>query len=181
MILVWIVIGLFAFLLLLVVWIVFEALVIEVDSEKDLYQIRQGHIYRFSLFSNGESPFLVKGQVLFVPFRFRLDKLSTFKKKDKKQKAKKRRYSRKAGTKIFKAFWRSKKLKHLHVVVDTDSVVWNAVLIPPTQMFNDMLPNNYSFHVNFWGVNSLSTRLELRPANFLKHLLIQKHNKTVES
>lgn len=181
MVVVWALLSLLGLLLVLAGWILFSALVIEIDSERNVYEIRQGGLYRLALFSDSEVPLLVKGRVLFVRFSFRIDKLGAKRRNKKKPRKKQQASSKNRRARAVKALWRALQLKYLHLVIDTGSAIWNAMLAPPARILNDWLPGQYSVRINFWGSSSIVGRLELRPANFIKHMFIQKPHKNPKS
>ena len=142
-----------------------------IDSDKNTYVVQHGVLIRLAFFSDAEAPLLVKGRVLFIPFSFRLDKLG----RSKEKKKRKRKSPFKGNmARVFRALYRALHLRYLHVVLDTGSPIWNAILIPPAQMVNGMYEDRYSLHVSFSGRNYLAGRLDLRPSDFLIQLLFNR-------
>jgi hypothetical protein len=152
----------------------FVKLVIEVQTVENVYQIKQGFLYKLRFLSDSEMPFLVRGHILLIPFRFELDKIGGSRKKKKPKKRRKRTLAT-FKTGALKTVLNAFRLKYFHLILDTDNPIINANLIVPAQMISNIFGENYSVGINFSGNNSLAARLELKPFRLLRILKLSRN------
>ena len=157
----WIFLCLLSLVIILLLWVLFVPVYILIESERNLYQIRQAGTVSIS-FHPDKKP-LFRFSIFGFPIPTGGKDRSGKKKKDKKKKDKKSgppfQRSGHAWLYLIKGLIKSFRVSFFRASIDTDDVVLNAQLVPVAMLLSRG-PVNIS--TNFQGVNYLSLEIRLR-------------------
>ena len=146
--------------LLFITWILMVPVMILVHTDTGRYSLSLPGIFMAKAVSGGES-FLIKGRILFVPYRFNpfaIRKKRTRKKKTGEGKKKKFRMPR-GGLSLVRDALRAIRIRSFELDLDTGDYPLNAWLFP---LFSMAEGSNRRLDVNFTGYNALSLDVRIR-------------------
>jgi len=170
--------------LLLILFFLFTPLIISINTEEKLYEVRLKGVLRLHFRFEGDL-FQVKGTLFFIPFT-----ISTFNAKQKKDKESKRGlknlYAKLAelksaptllryAFKVLKTF----NIRYLRLNFDTDDFVRNAQLVPYVAYLNSRV-ENMNLSINFTGESFAVMMIQNRIYKLLiiaAKYLINKHKR----
>lgn len=145
-------------LLLLILWILVVPVMVFVHTDHNRYLFALPGMFRAELVT-AESPWIVRGWILFVPYRF--NPFAARKKKSTEGKAREKRKKRfrmpSGGISLFRDALRTIRIRQLEVDIDTDDFLLNAWLFP---LFSVVGGSGRELRINFQGYNAL--RLDAR-------------------
>jgi hypothetical protein len=146
--------------LLLILWILLVPVMILIHTDANRYSLTLPGLFTAKAVT-GEDAFLIKGWILFVPYRFNPFAQRKKKEKKKKDRAKKKRRFRipSGGLSLAGDALRSVRIRKLELDLDTDDFLLNAWLVP---VFNVISFPNTRLRVNFTGESALLLDMRIR-------------------
>ncbi len=157
------ILSIFLVLATIVVYLLFTPLVLEVDSERDLYQLRLQTIASAAVYgSNGR--LLLRVWVLGWTKTIDLLQKRPTDEKSQKRKTRKKR-DRKAVLRKIRAVLRTFKVSYFFVNIDTDDYAINALLYPLGHLLSKP---PYIWRINFEG----RIQLRIKITNNLARIMI---------
>lgn len=147
-------------LLLLLLWILLAPVIIFIHTDANRYSLSMPGLFRAKVVA-GEELFLIKGWILFVPYRFNPFMQRKKKRRKKKDPAKKRRKFRmpSGGLSLAGDALRCVRIRKLELDIDTGDFPLNAWLVP---VFSLAEGSNRHLRVNFNGDTSLLLDIRIR-------------------
>jgi hypothetical protein len=176
MIILYILLAVFALLLLLFLWAILTSFILYINTEQNIYYLKLTSIVKIQLLFD-EELFLFRLRIFFLNFKF--NPLKFYKKKkikaekeekegkeekedkdkpDRKRK-KKRMFTFSQARRMVRDIIRSFNVKVLKAEIDSGDVVTNAYLVPAFVFANR---NNINLSANNSGLNSLELKLQNR-------------------
>ncbi|MCK4678286.1 MAG: hypothetical protein KAT48_09155 [Bacteroidales bacterium] len=174
----------FLFIFLVLLFVLFTPLIVNINTEDKLYDVRLKGVLRL-YFSFEGGVFQVKGTMFLIPFTIRAFKAA--RKEDKKSKrGLKNFYDKLAGLKtapmllryIFKGL-KTFNIRYFRVNFDTDDFVRNAQLVPYITYLNTRY-ENMNLSINFTGESFAIMMIQNRIYKLLivaVKYLINKHKR----
>jgi hypothetical protein len=152
--------------LLLIVWILLVPVILFINTEKNRYAATLRGVFHVAVIPS-DGLFLIKGWILFIPFKFNpfrpRRKKSRRKPRSKKRKKKKGTLQKLSNNRrnlsMFRKLLGAFKIKKLQLNVDTEDFTLNAWLIP---LFSYVNSEHVLMQVNYTGTAKLLLDLRIR-------------------
>jgi len=145
---------------LFLIWLLLGPVIVYIDSSSNRYFLNLPGIFHARIVSS-ENLLLVRGWILFVPYRFNpFKKRGARKKKKEKAIEKKKKFKfPKGGAGMVKDAVGTIRVRKLELDLDTDDFLLNAWLVP---VFNVISFPNTRLNINFKGESSLLLDMRIR-------------------
>lgn len=146
--------------LLFLLWLLLVPVIIFIHTDASRYSVSMPGMFRAETVT-GDEFFLVRGRILFVPYRFNPLKKRNEKSRKKKHPERKKKKFRmpSGGLSMFRDALRSFRVKKLELDIDTDDFLLNAWLYP---VFSMVQGSNTHLRINFQGYNALQLDARVR-------------------
>jgi hypothetical protein len=152
-----IIIGL---LILLLIYLLFARLTINIDTGTNQYYIDLDRVFKLYLEFDETDVLKLRLRMFHSNFNF----YPLRKSKRKKKKKRKASLSRKQSYQLIKSF----KLRNIYLDIDTGNCITNSKLYPAFALLNIHVGD---FHINFTGRNRLVLLIENRPIRIIKSFI----------
>lgn len=161
----WLLFALLLIVICLLLWILFQPVIILIDTDSEIYQIRQKGTFAIALKDN-------------LKFRFKVMGIEVKPGSDKRKQRKKSRKGRKRAPshrfQLLRSCLTAIRVRKLIVDIDTDDVVLNAQLIPLAWFLSNKDEDRLC-NINFEGTLMIYLLIEIRLylilKAFVKHTL----------
>ena len=151
--------------LLLILWLLLAPVIIIIHTETRRYTLYMPGLFRAEAVT-GNGLFLIRGRILFVPYRF--NPFARRKKKSRKKEVPRERRKKfkwpRGGLSLARDAFRTIHVKKLELDIDTDDFLLNAWLVP---FFSMVQGNQATMRVNFEGYNALQLDVRVRMGGLL--------------
>lgn len=145
---------------LFILWLLLVPVVIIIQTDANRYSLSMPGVFRAEAVT-GDDFFLIKGWILFVPYRFnplKKRKKKSRKKKDTEEKKKKFRLPS-GGLSMAREALHTVRIKKFELDIDTDDFLLNAWLFP---VFSMVQSSSRQMRINFEGYNALHLDIRVR-------------------